>query len=592
MSDNLQILPQAYGTPLVWVTYSNGDKMEFIDPSYNLDKARSINEFIVNLRYIYDEENDDECVITLQFQNMAQANAARQEEDTLLTAQWGYLVPGGSLIKSPKRTIAIRNINTNQTQNKLTIEWHCTDLVSYLRNTRTNRRTDANYFEDYLRELIDGRFTASTTVDRITTVISSTTKEVMRIDERRSTTTVEPISERTSILGVEHDKTVKVGWSLAVRSALEARLNEAKNGPFFIDGRDNRINILKRDFEQEPFATFTYAGNSGELIEFKTKTNLKSKKVDATKNTTVNPVTKEVLKNETHYQEGDQPLITDQEMSSVFKLVKKTWDWNKDFPHDQVEFNKIDIRRKQYQQSFKREDWNNPSVQRRDVTDVGIKPLTNRIKFSVPINTILNMPGFANEYNKWVMDNYILKKLEKQFTATARIMGDPTLITSKIYDFKNVLKDVEGEWYAIRIEHNINARSGYTCLLHLIRMPNTLGVFRQSVKTKIVSTDAEYIEEQNKVDQANEKRYEAANKKKENKKKLSEAERKKLADDTSLGNYLTTGELKGSLLKQKHRQAINEGDRVTFEDANNKLNKDVVSKVEKYRKTLKASDGN
>lgn len=496
MSDNAQVLNTGLGMPLVWLFDNNNNPIKFTDKTFDLEKEVNLSEFLIDFKYVYDEENDDECTIKFQFQSVDQANAAYLEEDTIIYIKWGYVLPGGNFTKSPLRMISIRNIDVDQQPDKILIEWKCTDLVSYLRNTKSNLVSDHDFFEDWLREVIDGRFIATITTAEKLTIISNTKKEIIIVDKFKRSLLQDKVNETTTIIGRTIERTVIPGQSEALQKEKELRakgksvyggiqeeLNKAIDGPYHLDGRDDNLDIKKRNWNQKPFASYTFSGNTGELLSFKSKTNLKAKKLDTTENTTVNPITKKIISKEDRYKLSDGTIITDAEMAEIVRLARKTWDHNINFPLNQIEFNAINIRREQWVDV---PDNTYPVV--KDNTRVKQQFLKKYRRFQVPIKTILNMPGFHKQYNEAVLRNYILKKMEKNFTAKAKIIGDPTLISSKIYKFNNIIQKDSGDWYAQKVEHTIDSSSGYMCLIHLIRKPKVVAIIKLKKERKVINS--------------------------------------------------------------------------------------------------------
>lgn len=66
------------------------------------------------------------------------------------------------------------------------------------------------------------------------------------------------------------------------RQFLNQMANREPNGPYYVDTRDDDIIIKKRNFNQKPYKTFKYGGNTGDLTSFTPETKNRQRKSSAT----------------------------------------------------------------------------------------------------------------------------------------------------------------------------------------------------------------------------------------------------------------------------------------------------------------------
>jgi hypothetical protein len=72
------------------------------------------------------------------------------------------------------------------------------------------------------------------------------------------------------------------------------------------------------------------------------------------------------------------------------------------------------------------------------------------------------------------MKNFIEKKLQRKFQANCKIVGDPSIITSKVYGFFGLRDFDNGKWYCVSCEHIINPNQGYVTTMELIKKPQVI----------------------------------------------------------------------------------------------------------------------
>ena len=78
---------------------------------------------------------------------------------------------------------------------------------------------------------------------------------------------------------------------------LEAKMNAYGNGPWYIDSINNVIYIHNRKFTQEPFCTYVYQQENGEVLKASFQTTRSTKKVMQTVSNYITPDSKQMMLN-------------------------------------------------------------------------------------------------------------------------------------------------------------------------------------------------------------------------------------------------------------------------------------------------------
>lgn len=467
MSDNASVLPNDFGKPYVWLFNVNKETITIKD-DYN--KEININERITSFSYKYNEENDDLCTIKFHIGNVSQLNHWLFREDQQFKVQWGYILPGASVVKSAMRTIAVRDINTNYKSDGIEIELECTDLVSYLKNVRLNRASSSNNFEDWIKEIASGFYVPTITVEGKTTLLRTDEKA----EHYKNLAGISNMHMQT-----EPDQVIK-GKSKAISSEIEERLNQSSKGPLYLDGRDNVISIKSRNFNQAPYKYYTYSGNTGELIEFRSKSNIVTSKDDEAEEAILEPETKKVVTskqgNATSYDdpEYESDLKERIAVGSFFSQLRAKFEEAVNNPLKQPVI----------------DDVNFIDHQRYGGSTVGATNIdgTTRVAYKGPrwdteriytAKQLINSPHLDRERRLNILKNYILKKVEKKYESSAKMLGDPSLISSKIYKFLNLSKRDSGNWYAVSVSHDITPREAYMTTMELIKKPARIANLQQ-----------------------------------------------------------------------------------------------------------------
>lgn len=487
MSDSRKTLLESFGMPMAWVYDAQGRSIMLKD-AYGEDI--NLNQLITNFRYKYDEEEDDECRIKIGITSIEQMNNSNFRIDSHLEVEWGYVLPMGELLKSPRLKIAVRDKEKDYKADGIILELICTDHVSYLKNIRLNQTSVHNNFEDWLKEILNGQFTATRTEIGKRRIIAKkkpknlVEKEEMGVEKRQpgfesdnlNVNSVKDIDTYKGSIKQNSEYTIVkdpdqkiIGKSKAIAQEIKDKLLAEPNGPYYMNTRGDNIDIIKRDWNQPIFATYTYAGANGELIEFKPKSNVVKTDEDEIDNNYVNPITKRVettriAKASAH--EELPPGVSQLDLIRFREKLELIWKHNSDPKNadNQIPVNNVTFQR---------------NIQGGSTANVANVSGSTRVAFkykdsyksTIAAKSLIMSNFFQGLQRAAFLENFVMKKLERKFEGTAKVIGDPSLVNSKIYKLKGLSDDDNGNWYSSDVEHEIDNNSGYICKVGLLKKP-------------------------------------------------------------------------------------------------------------------------
>lgn len=536
MSNARQVLTEGFGTPLVWL-YNTGNEI-LLD-----GEGKFLNSYVTKFEYVYDEEEDDTCDITFEFESVSQMNLRYLAPHVILIVQWGYLAPGGRVIPSPKRKVAIRDITTSYERDKIQMEIKCTDLVAFMNNFRVNtqnkyadpdaetkiqaHKDSENWFIEWLKELIDGKFKATVT-DK---------KKSFRMDSQGEIQNFE-YDERTGRYQVARDNTAyevkqlinfhaaKVinGAGQAIKQNIRSQLRaldaiEGLGGPYIADTTDDTIHIRQRNFHQMPFKNYTYGGGHGELITFKHITDTRKVKEDISVATSVDPENKTVKTTQVvtlphdrvvcvwpnqDYTKEPIPVPTEK-IDAEIEKYREIFEYNNKEPLNQIEPEPLKI-------FLPKED--SPTME-----DMQRGDLPKSMPFEVitiPVKDVLSTP-YAQERigirKKSSVEAFVnaqeivgkkIEKIQRKYEATAEVIGDPSLIKGKTYGIYGVSELDKGIWYAKKVIHRITYKGGYISTMELLKKPATVSISQQEFTIKMREIEGRIKPENEEIFKTNE----------------------------------------------------------------------------------------
>ena len=495
MSDSKQILNKGLGSPFVKILDMNGDELLFVSTDRDGNNTpHKLSSYVTKFSYKYDEENDDECTIDLHFDSLNTAKGAYIKRDTVLEVRWGYHLPNKELIMGPKRMIAVRNLTYKYSHTKIGCVLECTDLFSYARNYKLNIVGDRDYFEEWLAEILDGKFIATIQTDKYLSVLSERGLKIDVISKDKLALLPSVYTKDNSLLAMREEGTTVHGWSNALPAAVEDMIQKAKGGPYYMEGRDKQVNIFKRNFNRVPESDFTFQGKHGELKSFVSKTNLKTEKLDEANITNVDKKDKKITtvsKNFVKTVDDKGIILTKEELNRAVKIARDAYEYNLKHPKNQLTFKGMTVIRYE-KRTTDRSKFRGASGSPEIVTYDNPNYLATE-QFKIPTKEIMKTPGFKTAYGEATMDNYILKKLERQFSAKAEVIGSPDITCGKVYNFLNLLPHEAGAWYCNKVTHTLSVSGGYMTSMELLRKPEDLGIVRKEILRKVKMGDKEVI---------------------------------------------------------------------------------------------------
>lgn len=541
MSDLSPVIVNGIGSPRAWLFTNGGEPLSDFD-------GQIVAKFLTKFSYTYNEEEDDECSMTFMFPNLRAFDLPYFQQDVVLNVEWGYIVTDGRIIKSPRRIVAIRDVETNYKKDGIQLVLKCTDLISYLKGMKTQRinkyktvrtgpstgsaegdieaRRQAAIEEIFYNEVIaatGSNVNVSKTEGNKTTVINS--KGKTKVGIKNPTTGIyraapPPKKEWTggNAKITKYDKDIDnialrnlgnttfdkaVATNLKYNNMTDNLSNDMgdEDGPKIADSTDNNLEIKARNFGQPIFKQYTYFGGSGELLSFKSNTDTRKTKENKTVASGVDPIKKKIVSVEVDtydsktlktpedskkaIREGLQQVVPnggydESDFEAVFENSRSTF-------KEQYEQLKPDLK---YQNIVEKQTIRyDPSN-----TYMGYMAKKTQSKF-ISRQDVINNPRFQ-EYAKSrrsaelkpfnggrggsgikkILTGYSIESIQRKYTGTAEVIGDPSLIKGKVYLFNNLGRLDRGKWYATSIEHKLEMDSGYICTMNLMQNPKAIGI--------------------------------------------------------------------------------------------------------------------
>lgn len=337
MSDLTPVIVNGIGSPRAWLFTNSGEPLRDFDEHII---AKYLNKF----KYTYNEEEDDECELTFLFPTLRSFDLPYFQQDVILNVEWGYITTDGDVIKSPRRKIAIRDYDVDYKKDGIELVLKCTDLVSYLKNMKTQRvnqyrtvdtgsgdpradiqRQGSKDLEDVFYESLFGKNNINVVKKEGNTTTVHNKKGEKKVGVKDPTTGVyKPVdrSKKPAWTGGNSRRVpeAKKIDNLALRNLGNTTFNKAvqtklywsdklnkldngsgitklndSDGPSIMDGTDDTLEIKTRNFNQPIYKSYTYYGGSGELLSFKANTETRKNKEQKTVSSGVDPYSKKVV---------------------------------------------------------------------------------------------------------------------------------------------------------------------------------------------------------------------------------------------------------------------------------------------------------
>lgn len=335
--DSPTILQNGTGTP--YLAIFNGQGQPIIDPKNNLP----IGMFMTSFEYIYDEEDVDGGSFNIDTDNPDLAALEALDYYRPLILQWGYIYPSNQAYIGPLRKVMItgREVNFNETGTHITIQF--SDASVILKNMPARYFENTSGFLKYIEDILLGKGLGIIMVDyressKYKQVVLEQTvgKEELRNNPDYKKLWTSQDTNSPVIMGGVNNPANQVYYFTHKASTLypnqvgavllEANSNNlwlcenypevfrvanvevgtahnliikgnhpnlykqigeifkwSKGGPYFLDGRDNKLTIHNQLVNRKVSKVYTYAGGNGELLQFQVSSEFVQTAVGVTK---------------------------------------------------------------------------------------------------------------------------------------------------------------------------------------------------------------------------------------------------------------------------------------------------------------------
>ena len=313
--------PKGYGAPFVRV-FTTLIKRG-VNITFDFKSPHEVTDNIDYFSYKHSEEADDYAQIVIKSQDVTLPDKPEYQENIGWTIIWGYMPtpenPQG-LVSAPRK-VYIREIEPDYNSDGLTLTIKAYDKASYLKSTSRKAvysGKDGVTVGDVAKTLAD--------VNGLDLEGSFPTKGNLQVDTYAITAGDEKFANWYRMNWAKNnpkaaqDRTLnnlyipglfKVNEELIQGNQsdwnmLKRQLDKEKNGPFVLEGRDDKLIIKKRNLGKAPIKAYEWKGEDGELLKFRPETKNRSNKAASTQVTvgTFDPEQK-------IYYEGSASEVTD-----------------------------------------------------------------------------------------------------------------------------------------------------------------------------------------------------------------------------------------------------------------------------------------
>jgi hypothetical protein len=494
-----------FGHPILYIF--DGQKKALLNR-----KGYPIVHEAVRFSYEYNEEDDDQCIIEFQTDDPRFAENPALQIDSALFVRWGYISYDRRKVMGPLRMIAIRDTDTKYAADKIVMKLECTDAVSYAKELQHNDIRKSNFIE-WLNEVSKGRWKPTVTIYSNSTIMTNEVRGPL-VDTKYGDVIVSV--ENTANFAEHSFSSTKViqGQSKAVHKAIEDELKFAKDGPFFIDGRDDKIHIHNRNFKQKPIRSLHYNSERGEIITFSPRSNIKANDTEIAKVATIDPTTKEVKYTTSGYIdiskfvtasggiETAPTTIPTEVVGNGIEKLKDTFfelmtngnnievaaeDYNEDIdflPGIHLEYSERVIGNDVENFTAPVVDlgfndngtFNDGTIDYESINNYAVDetraPISYQKGWAIDITAqeLIALDAAEDELDI-LLQNDIMEKKQRKFEAKMDIIGDPFIESSKMVKVSGVAGPHSGPWYIVKVIHKLNFNTGYICSLEVIKEP-------------------------------------------------------------------------------------------------------------------------
>lgn len=497
---------------------------------------------IVSLKYKYDDDNEDECVIKIQATHNDWLDKLGLHIDVdndtteamVIRVSWGYI--GGPF--TPVRTVVVRDIKSKYGPNVIWTELHCTDFTTYLKLTQSpfiEKLSPIDYIRRYCTEkvgvtiIVDGEILYEQGIDEKygqvdksleVLVIPPGTMESYKnhLEGIPSNYTNKPkaiykVTEKDIDVGQWYDieNTEVKEFLEKVRdlnvvskspfTVLKGIMEKAPKGPWYITGRDNTLMVHNRSLKAGVYKAYHYQGEPGDLLDFTVETKYDTFSKRNISFNGLDPQAK-AAKFLDAYMESLEKLDSPEKIlksaSSDEEKAKKLMEW---LNVKQNGYQRFATSRTPYQvwssgkANFTEYATYNPSIKK--PLPKALDPLTLASKaplseadldYVIQTGIYYSTPISDMDENTNVVNNSARKLAMEKEEAKFLVEGDPTLRTGFIVSIAGVLKVHRGRYYIKSCEHEISTM-GYKTTMDTFKLVSGTGITHYNTDEKYTTDD-------------------------------------------------------------------------------------------------------
>lgn len=473
-------LPEGFGTPYVEVFSGSGKLLRY-------SNGLSLGLEVVDFVYEETEESDDNCRIT--FESHTGQLADLLVPDTVIYVRWGYRE---TTWVSQKRLLAIRDTLTKYSMEGVAHTLICTDKASYLKTIQLETVNTENFI-DWLKGVNSTKFHQIKIKAEPKAIGASGTSPVIfdygttpsYVDGQG--TNIKAAIDNTAV--ARANKTI-VPAGGSIWKVIRDEVDASDDGPYVMDGRDDQLDIRKRNFDQGVIRSYAIRTENGdEVISFEPETRIREHDVElanyavtnegdnSTESTTEfnqDPVS---IKNSEYYRSLDP---YEKKTYELVKTLKDVYDMD---PEKGANIDPNDVISSQW------ENISNLSTETPDYVEEtgGIKIAVDNTATIIRKITIPKSIYWSSEEAAEILEKIITNQIKddhyKKYQATLTVMGDPGIRVNKcIYVAGKIANRHKGKYYVTSVKHSIG-KGGYICEIGLLKNPPPISF----VKSKYIN---------------------------------------------------------------------------------------------------------
>jgi len=510
---------------------------------------------VVDMRYLYDDEDDDICKIKIQADKVNPLDLINITYGTNLVVQWGYA--GGPV--SPKATVVVRDIKTKYGADIIWVDLECTDYVTYLKTSKGDSSDQVTILE-YLaiKSSSERGYSYKVVIKEFGNIVYKQSKEKLPEKETEWHTglkyegpnfdpwedgaglikkVIEKIFDdatKTQINPPPSNGEIYLGISDELSDFLNKERNftdgnrspyqvlrdvfkYAPNGPWYISGRGDTILIHNRYLGSVPLKTYNYNQEPGYLIDLDIASKYEAFEQRSVSSPYMSPEEKIAYYEDIYIKELENlqdlnKIITDKSISKYTRRQLLTnflatyrashiyrvqrLDLMAYRAGGYVKGNLFPADQKYTTGQFIIDDPSKNLIEGH-VAPVGMVYDPNFIpEFQTPIPFhVYMLAGQTSDERRDMIDNIAREAEMDKIEANMIIEGDPILITETIVRLGNIQEVHSGDYYIKKAEHVIT-KQGYktNCEAFKIMPKAALMGISQTARQAIVDENGNIIE--------------------------------------------------------------------------------------------------